>query len=96
MINVYKYNVGDNYDKFEEIVHEGIIGYLSEEYSDDIPEELQMVLIPGDLVDTGSNYSHWTDHFFAPSAPLFAHVPVYPVLGNHEANTSYYFQKKMS
>jgi len=51
-----------------------------------------MILIAGDLVDTGSNYTHWTDHFFSPSAPLFAHVPLYPVLGNHEANTNYYFK----
>ena len=80
-----------NWDKYDEIIHEGIIDYFTDEFSDDLPEELQMVLIAGDLVDTGSNYSHWTDHFFAPSTPLFAHVPLYPVLGNHEANTSYYF-----
>ena len=80
-----------NSNKFNEIIHEGIIDFISEEYSDDLPGELQMVLVTGDLVDTGSNYSHWTDHFFAPSTPLFAHVPIYPVLGNHEANTGYYF-----
>ena len=80
-----------NWDKYDEIIHEGIMDYLTDEYSDDLPQELQMVLIAGDLVDTGSNYSHWTGHFFAPSTPLFAHVPLYTVLGNHEANTSYYF-----
>lgn len=82
----------NNWDKYDEIIHEGILDYLTDEYSDDLPEELQMVLIAGDLVDTGSNYSHWTGHFFSPSAPLFAHVPLYPVLGNHEANTNYYFK----
>ena len=81
-----------NWDKYDEIIHEGIMDYLTDEYSDDLPEELQMILIAGDLVDTGSNYTHWTDHFFSPSAPLFAHVPLYPVLGNHEANTNYYFK----
>ncbi|RMZ49350.1 hypothetical protein EB821_02695 [Candidatus Marinimicrobia bacterium PRS2] len=81
-----------NWDKYDEIIHEGIIDYLTDEYSDDLPEELQMILIAGDLVDTGSNYTHWVDHFFSPSAPLFAHVPLYPVLGNHEANTNYYFK----
>lgn len=79
------------YNKYEEVVHDGIITYFSDEYSDDLPAELAMVLIAGDLVDTGGNYSQWSDHFFAPSTPLFARVPLYPVLGNHEANTDYYF-----
>ncbi|MDO1499519.1 metallophosphoesterase [Winogradskyella maritima] len=49
-------------------------------------------MIPGDLVSDGTNYSHWTDHFFEPSKNLFSEVPVYPVLGNHEKNTTYYFK----
>ncbi|MDP6853175.1 MAG: fibronectin type III domain-containing protein [Candidatus Marinimicrobia bacterium] len=79
-----------NWDKFEEIVHQGIIGYISHSYSEDIPKELQMVLIPGDLVDYGWDAYQWPDHFFSPAAPLFAHVPLYPVMGNHEYDSEYF------
>lgn len=81
-----------NYDKFDEVVHEGIMTYMANNYSGDIVADLNFVLIPGDLVDNGNDYSTWEDHFFDPAAPLFAHVPVYPVLGNHENNTAYYFK----
>jgi hypothetical protein len=80
-----------NPSKFEEIVHEGIIAYLEDDVGGTIPDVLDLILIPGDLVDNGLEYSQWSDHFFGPSEPLFSYVPVYPVLGNHENNSSYYF-----
>lgn len=79
-------------DKFSEIVNEGILPFLKNEYGDEVPQNLALVMIPGDLVSDGTNYSHWTDHFFEPSKNLFSEVPVYPVLGNHEKNTTYYFK----
>lgn len=79
-------------NKFNEIVHDGIINYLETNFSGDLTDNLALVMIPGDLVVTGSNYSQWENHFFDPSHGLFNHVPVYPVLGNHEQNTIYYFQ----
>ncbi len=45
----------------------------------------------GDLVSTGSNHNHWTDHFFPGMRPLINHVPFYPVLGNHEQNARHYY-----
>jgi hypothetical protein len=57
----------------------------------DLSEELAMIVIPGDLVDNGTNYSEWKNTFFDPANPLFSYVPVYPVLGNHENNTVHYF-----
>ena len=80
-----------NPNKFAEIVHDGILRYLADQYTGDLPSDLHMVLVPGDLVDNGLSYSQWANTFFAPAHPLFAHVPVYPVLGNHESNTGYYF-----
>jgi hypothetical protein len=80
-----------NPNKFEEIVHDGIITYLADNYVGDLPFDLQMILVPGDLVDNGWSYSQWANTFFAPAHPLFAHVPLYPVLGNHESDTDYYF-----
>lgn len=49
------------------------------------------VMIGGDLVTTGSDKSHWTDHFFANMRPLIDSVPFYPVLGNHEQNSMHYY-----
>ena len=79
-----------NPNKFNEVIHDGVIDYISDEYSDDIAAELAMVLVTGDLVVTGSSYYQWADHFFEPSEDLFSHVPLYPVFGNHEQNTDYF------
>lgn len=79
-------------DKFKEVVNDGILTYLKKEYNGNIPSNLALVMIPGDLVSSGSNINHWKDHFFKPSKELFAQVPVYPVLGNHEENAVFYFK----
>jgi len=79
-------------DKFEEVIHDGVLSYLADEFGEDLPVELAFSIVPGDLVDNGLSYAQWGEDFFAPSHPLFAHVPVYPVLGNHENDTDYYFQ----
>jgi len=81
-----------NPNKFNEIIHDGVLDYVSEEYGDNLSEELAMVLVPGDLVVTGSSYYQWQDHFFGPSSDLFAQVPLYPVFGNHEANSDYFIK----
>ncbi|MEO1496222.1 MAG: LamG-like jellyroll fold domain-containing protein [Planctomycetota bacterium] len=49
------------------------------------------LLHPGDLVDTGVNDTHWTQHFFPGMKPLISRVPMFPVLGNHEQNAQNYF-----
>ena len=80
----------ENPNKFNEIIHDGVIDYISQEHSDDIPSELAMVLVTGDLVVTGTSYYQWQNHFFEPSEDLFSHIPLYPVFGNHEENTEYF------
>jgi len=79
-------------NKFQEMVHDGVIDYLETEFGGDLIDNLALIMIPGDLVVTGTNYEQWENHFFDPSHGLFNHIPVYPVLGNHEQNSSYYFQ----
>ena len=51
-----------------------------------------MVLVPGDLVENGAKYYQWKDHFFNPAEKLFTQVPLYPVPGNHERNSAFYFK----
>ena len=47
---------GGNPNKFEEIVNEGIITFLNDNYSGDLPEDLGFIMIPGDLVPNGYNH----------------------------------------
>ena len=78
--------------KFSEIIQDGIIDYLNEEIGGDLIDNLALVMIPGDLVSNGNAYAEWEQTFFTPSQDLFNKIPVYPVLGNHEANASYFFK----
>ena len=43
---------GNNPTKFTEIINDGIINYIQNNYTGDINNNLDMVLIPGDLVST--------------------------------------------
>ncbi|MDC0231067.1 fibronectin type III domain-containing protein, partial [Aureispira] len=77
---------------FNQVVQNGVLAFVQDSMGNDLPADLQMVIIPGDLVSTGSNYVEWATTFFNPQHPLFSYVPVYPVLGNHEYNTPTYFK----
>ena len=79
-------------NKFKEIVEEGVLNYLAQENDgEDIFQDLGMVIIPGDLTKDGLVYTDWTNDFFRQSQKLLPYVPVYPVLGNHERNSDFYF-----
>jgi len=77
--------------KFHEIINEGVIDYITESTGGEIVDNLALVMIPGDLVPNGLSYSQWEEYFFTPAEELFKEVPVYPVLGNHEINSAFYF-----
>ena len=77
---------------FDEVVHDGVLDYLDNQFGGEVADNLALVLIPGDLVDYGNTYHQWEEDFFDPASDLLESVPLYPVLGNHEANTSYFFQ----
>ncbi len=83
---------GDFPNKFQEIVEDGVIDYLKEEFGGDLIDNLALIMVPGDLVQSGPNFSSWKNTFFQPAEKILSNVPVYPVLGNHEANTEYYFR----
>ncbi|MCC6410597.1 MAG: fibronectin type III domain-containing protein [Saprospiraceae bacterium] len=83
---------GANPTKFSQVINNGVLQYFSDSIPGDLADNLQMVVIPGDLVDNGNDYLQWEQTFFDPGQPLFSYVPVYPVLGNHEANTPSYFK----
>lgn len=82
----------NNPDKYKEIVEDGILKYLKKESGGQLSDKLALIMIPGDLVENGTKFMQWETQFFKPSEKLFAHVPVYPVLGNHERNSDFYFK----
>lgn len=85
----YDYNLPN---KFGEIVEDGLLKYLKNEHGGKLSDNLALVMIPGDLVKDGDQFYQWKEHFFNPAEKLFTEVPVYPVLGNHEKNSGFYFQ----
>ena len=78
-------------DKFGEMINDGLLSYLKKNYGGAIPDNLALMMIPGDLIDNASVYGHWKRDFFDPASELFSRVPVYPVPGNHEENSQFFF-----
>ncbi|WP_020530415.1 purple acid phosphatase family protein [Flexithrix dorotheae] len=79
-------------DKFEELINDGVLSFLKKEYGGMLPENLALMMVPGDLVDRGTVYEQWKRDFFDPGSNLFSNVPVYPVPGNHERNSQFFFK----
>jgi hypothetical protein len=78
-------------DKWKEVVNEGVIAYLKKDSTGSVSDQLALIMIPGDLVENGTKYEQWKNDFFNPAETLFSQVPLYPVLGNHEKNSQFYF-----
>lgn len=45
----------------------------------------------GDVVDDGFAKQQWVFDLFEPCSQLFAYVPTFPVIGNHEKNSHWYY-----
>lgn len=71
-----------NPNVFETIINSGIIPVANANYPNGM-EDIEAILIPGDLVATGT-YSAWRDTYLAPSTGITPYIPTYPVPGNHE------------
>lgn len=54
-------------------------------------ERPDFAMIVGDLVGMGWMMEQWERDFFASMRPLLSHVPLLPVLGNHERNARIYY-----
>lgn len=75
-----------------EVVNEGIIDFVHDEFGPDLPSELSFMMLAGDLVAAGSVYEQWKEQFFDEAQNLYQHVPLYPVAGNHEQDADHYFR----
>lgn len=78
-------------DMHTQVINDGIIDFVLDNFGPDITRELAFVLQPGDLVSTGSDYNQWKTQYFDETQNLYQHVPVYPVAGNHEQDADWYF-----
>ncbi|MFD2823081.1 fibronectin type III domain-containing protein [Lacinutrix iliipiscaria] len=67
---------------FETIIDAGVIPVANANYTNGM-EDIEAILIPGDLVATGT-YASWRDSFLEPADGITPYVPMYPVPGNHE------------
>ena len=77
----------------QDIVDLGMIPFMEQDSGGlELDQSVGFLIVPGDLVSTGSNHSHWTDHFFGQADDLLKHVPILPALGNHEGNASLYYE----
>ncbi|HLF63055.1 MAG TPA: FN3 domain-containing metallophosphoesterase family protein [Saprospiraceae bacterium] len=82
---------GGNPNIFSDLVNTSLLPYITDTYGAPLDDHLQMVMIPGDVVDNGNTFSQWKNHFFNPAEVLWREVPSYPAIGNHEANSQNYF-----
>ena len=64
-------------------IHQAVVDHIAAQQPD-------FVIHTGDLVANGGSFSEW-EAFFEIERDLMSRVPVFPMPGNHELNSSYYF-----
>ncbi len=57
-----------------------------------IADAPRFVVHTGDLVASGSKDSYWQTDFFNPAKPMIVNTTVFPIQGNHEGNSAFYYQ----
>lgn len=82
---------GSNSGKHAQVINQGIIGFIQAQFGPQVHDELAFVIEPGDLVAAGSEYAQWKDQYFDEAFNLYRSVPIYPVPGNHEQDSHWFF-----
>lgn len=82
----------NNRTKFREIINDGVIPFVRAHFNQDLAKALGFFIVAGDLVDNGWLYEEWQTDFFNPAEKLMAEVPLYPVPGNHEGGSSFFWR----
>ncbi|KXI26931.1 metallophosphoesterase [Paraglaciecola hydrolytica] len=86
---------GNHVNRLGDIVNNGMVPNNCNNDINNCDDEIAAIIVPGDIVQTGSNINQWRTQFFGQAAPIFARVPVIPAIGNHDyALTNYtnYFE----
>lgn len=63
-------------------------GKIAQKVWEDRPH---FIIHAGDLVDTGTRKTDWTQHFFPYGHIIMSRYPMYTVLGNHEQDAQHYY-----
>lgn len=53
-------------------------------------DTLDGIIVPGDLVNRGSDIDDWREEYFRPGDALFRYLPQIPALGNHDTPLEHY------
>ena len=56
-----------------------------------VKRDANIVIHTGDIVAGGRHLQQWETFLFNPAENLLRNVPIYPVLGNHEQESPYYY-----
>ncbi len=64
---------------------------LVELYGEEFHEDVQLAMLTGDVVNTGSDLSQYQPLFFDNIAEISSNLPVMNAIGNHEAEASTYY-----
>lgn len=64
---------------------------LTELYGTDWQNEVQLLCHTGDMLGNGANLASYITEHFIPFSPLSAKIPIMEAIGNHEAESSYYY-----
>jgi len=68
-----------------------VVTKLTELYGTDWHNDVQLLCHVGDMVGNGANLSSYITEHFIPFSPLSAKIPIMESIGNHEAESSYYY-----
>jgi hypothetical protein len=82
----------NNRTKFREVINDGVIPFVRAAFGQDLAEALSFFIVAGDLVDNGWLYEEWQSDFFGPAEALMREVPLYPVPGNHEGGSVFFWR----
>ncbi len=80
-------------ERLRETVEDGIVPWLAQDLGGEPDQVIDLVLVVGDLVDDGWEEDEWRDEFIGQAQALMGSVPFYAAIGNHEGNSTLYFDR---
>ena len=57
-----------------------------------VDPDASFALHAGDLVNDGNSLESWETEWWGPIADLISYLPIYPVMGNHEADSEFFYR----
>jgi len=80
-------------ERLRETIEQGVLPWLQDDRDAEPDQAIDLVLVVGDLVDDGWDEGQWHEEFIGQAHSLMVSVPFYAAIGNHEGNSSLYFDR---